>query len=167
MSETTASAASASLTPAAAASVPSAGVAAPGAGGDATLTARGRRAMVALRAVQVLLALFFGLASALPKLIAHPSAVEVFDTIGWGGAGMYAIGVLELAGAVALLVPVLQSLAATALSALMVGAFAVQVTVFAGENAATPVVLIVPLLLIAWVRRRHTAELVRWVQRRS
>ncbi|MGW2636110.1 DoxX family protein [Streptomyces sp. NPDC001348] len=125
---------------------------------------RGRRARVArvaLRTVQVLLALFYGIASALPKLIAHPSAVESFDRIGWGGAGMYTIGALELAGAVALLVPALQSLAATALSALMVGAFVVQLAVFDGQYAATPLILMVPLALIAWARRGQNAELLR------
>ncbi|WP_460109064.1 DoxX family protein [Streptomyces sp. YKOK-J1] len=123
-------------------------------------TARGRLARIALRSVQVLLALFFGIASALPKLIAHPSAVESFDKMGWGSAGMYAIGALELAGAVALLVPVLQSVAAIALSALMVGAFIVQLTVFNGQYAATPLILIVPLALIAWARRSHNRDLL-------
>ncbi|MFJ3230399.1 DoxX family protein [Streptomyces sp. NPDC086787] len=128
-------------------------------------TSRGRRAMIALRAVQVLLALFYAVASALPKLIAHPSAVESFDRIGWGSAGMYTIGALELAGAVGLLIPVLQSVAAMALSALMVGAFIVQLTVFDGQYAATPLILIVPLTLVAWARRGHNRELLRLVRR--
>ncbi|KUO22794.1 DoxX family protein [Streptomyces dysideae] len=130
-------------------------------------TARGRRARVALRGLQVLLALFYAIASALPKLIAHPSAAEGFDEMGWGSAGMYTIGVLELAGAIALLIPVLQSVSAVALSALMVGAFVVQVTVFEGENAATPLILIVPLALVAYARRGHNADLLRLVRRRS
>jgi uncharacterized membrane protein YphA (DoxX/SURF4 family) len=129
-------------------------------------TARGRRARVALRGLQVVLALFYVIASALPKLIAHPSASEGFDKMGWGSAGMYTIGVLELAGGIALLIPVLQSVAAVALSALMVGAFVVQLTVFGGENAATPLILIVPLALIAWARRGHNAQLLRLVRRR-
>ncbi|MEV0635718.1 DoxX family protein [Streptomyces sp. NPDC050619] len=128
-------------------------------------SARGRRARIALRTLQVVLALFFVIASALPKLIAHSSAVEAFDTIGWGSAGMYTIGALELAGGVALLIPVLQSVAAMALSALMVGAFVVVLTSFDGENAATPLILIVPLALIAWVRRDHNARLLRLVRR--
>jgi uncharacterized membrane protein YphA (DoxX/SURF4 family) len=130
-------------------------------------SARGRRAWIALRALQVVLALFYGIASALPKLIAHPSAVESFDKLGWGSAGMYTIGLLELAGAVALLIPVLQSVAAIALSALMVGAFIVQVAVFDGQYAATPLIVIVPLALIAWARREHNAELLRLVRRRA
>lgn len=125
-----------------------------------------RAARVALRSVQVLLALFYGIASALPKLIAHPSAVESFDKIGWGSGAMYTIGALELAGAVALLVPVLQSVAAIALSALMVGAFIVQLTVFDGQNAATPLILLVPLTLIAWARREHNGDLLRLARRR-
>ncbi|MGW2459016.1 DoxX family protein [Streptomyces sp. NPDC001761] len=130
------------------------------------LTGRARGARVALRAVQVLLALFYGIASALPKLMAHPTAVESFDRIGWGSGAMYTIGALELAGAVALLVPVLQSVAATALAALMVGAFTVQVTACDGQNAATPLILIVPLALIAWTRRAHNRELLRLLGRR-
>ncbi|NMO34108.1 DoxX family protein [Streptomyces sp. GMY01] len=124
-------------------------------------------ALRVLRVVQVALALFYGLASALPKLIAHPSAVESFDRMGWSSAGMYTIGALELAGAVALLIPVLQSVAALALGALMVGAFVVQLTAFDGENAATPLVLIVPLALIAWTRREHNKEVLRLLLRRA
>ncbi|MCX4909541.1 DoxX family protein [Streptomyces sp. NBC_00878] len=130
-------------------------------------TARGRRARLGLRGLQMMLALFYAFASALPKLIAHPSAAEMFDEMGWGSAGMYSIGVLELAGAVALLIPVLSSVAAVSLSALMVGAFVTQVTVFGGENAATPLILIIPLALIAWARRRDAAGLRRLVRGRS
>lgn len=79
---------------------------------------------------------------------------------------MYTIGALELAGAVALLVPVLQSVAALALGALMAGAFVVQLTAFDGENAATPLILIVPLALVAWARRDRNAELPRLLPHR-
>ncbi|WP_432195206.1 DoxX family protein [Streptomyces sp. bgisy027] len=130
-------------------------------------TPRGRRARIALRGLQILLALFYAIASALPKLIAHPSAAEGFDELGWGSAGMYTIGALELAGAIALLIPVLQSVAAMALSALMVGAFVVTITAFGGENAATPLILIVPLALIAWARRSSNEDLLRLVRRRA
>jgi hypothetical protein len=152
MSETTASVP-------AAASVPSGTVIAESA------SPRGRRARIALRGLQIVLALFYAIASALPKLIAHPTAAEGFDELGWGSAGMYTIGALELAGAVALLVPVLQSVAAMALSALMVGAFVVTITAFDGENAATPLILIVPLALIAWARRSSNTDLLRLVRR--
>ncbi|MFF7605195.1 DoxX family protein [Streptomyces parvulus] len=132
----------------------------------ASTATAGRTARIALRGVQVLLALFFAVASASPKLVGHSSAADSFATMGWGDAGMYAIGVLELAGAVALLVPVLQSVAAAGLSALMVGAFVVQMTYFDGENAATPLILLVPLLLIARARREHNAALLRLLRGR-
>ena len=128
-------------------------------------TTRGRRARIALRTLQVLIALFYAVASALPKLIANSSAVESFDKIGWGSGAMYTIGALELAGAIGLLVPLLQSVAATALSALMVGAFVVQMTEFHGENAATPLILLVPLGLIAWARRDSAKDLARLMRR--
>ncbi|MET9160378.1 DoxX family protein [Streptomyces parvulus] len=127
----------------------------------ASTATTGRTARIALRGVQLLLAVFFAVASASPKLVGHSSAADSFATMGWGDAGMYAIGVLELAGAVALLVPVLQSVAAAGLSALMVGAFVVQMTYFDGENAVTPLILLVPLLVIARARRGHNAELLR------
>ncbi|UUU21255.1 DoxX family protein [Streptomyces sp. DSM 40750] len=130
-------------------------------------TARSKGARISLRALQIVLALFYAFASALPKLIAHPSAVESFDTLGWGSAGMYTIGALELAGAIGLLIPALASVAAGALSALMVGAFITQITAFEGEYAATPLILIVPLALIAWARRQDVAGPVRLVRREA
>ncbi|MFD4257387.1 DoxX family protein [Streptomyces sp. NPDC058534] len=123
-----------------------------------------RTARIALRVVQVLLALFFAVASASPKLVAHSSAADSFATMGWGDVGMYTIGVLELAGAIALLIPVLQSVAASALGALMVGAFVVQLTYLDGENAVTPLILLVPLLIIARSRREHNGELLRLIR---
>ncbi|MFJ2391179.1 MULTISPECIES: DoxX family protein [unclassified Streptomyces] len=128
---------------------------------------RGRGARIPLGALQILLGLFYVFASALPKLLANPSAAEAFDKLGWGSTGMYIIGTLELAGGVALLIPLLSSVAAVALSALMVGAFIVNVTAVHGPYVATPLILIVPLALIAWARRSHNAELVRLVRRRA
>ncbi|MFB0618815.1 DoxX family protein [Streptomyces sp. AGS-58] len=142
------------------------GTTTPTRGPGSPVTGRSRGLRIALRTVQVLLALFYGIASALPKLIAYPSAVESFDAMGWGSGAMYTIGALELAGAIALLIPVLQSVAALALGALMVGAFIVQLTAFDGQNAATPLILLVPLLLIAWARRQHNRDLLSLLRRR-
>ncbi|WP_128377776.1 DoxX family protein [Streptomyces cavernae] len=131
-----------------------------------TPTAVSRRAELGLRGLQIVLALFYGVASAFPKLIAHPSAAESFEKMGWGSAGMYTIGALELAGAIALVIPLLSSVSAVALSALMVGAFITQLTVFDGQYAATPVILMVPLTLIAWARRGQTVRLLRLIRSR-
>ncbi|MYW66412.1 DoxX family protein [Streptomyces sp. SID8379] len=129
--------------------------------------ARSRRARIALRTTAIVLAAFFGIASGAPKLFAAPAAVEAFDSIGWGAPGMYAIGLLELAGAIGLLVPVLSGLAPIGLSALMVGAFAMQVVAFGGENAATPLILLVPLVVLARAHRGRNRELAALLLRRG
>ncbi|MFG2312224.1 DoxX family protein [Streptomyces sp. NPDC048566] len=134
---------------------------------SAPATAGSRRARIALTALQVVLGLFYAIASALPKLIAHPSATEAFDKLGWGHTGMYLIGALELAGGIALMIPLLDAVAAVALMALMAGAFIANVAVVHGPYAATPLVLMLPLALIAWARRGHAADLVRLVRRRT
>ncbi|MEU4092774.1 DoxX family protein [Streptomyces sp. NPDC026673] len=113
------------------------------------------RANSAVWALQILLALFFAIASATPKLIAHSSAVESFDTIGYGSWFMYLIGALELAGAIGLVVPRLAGIAAVAFIGLMVGAFAFQIGYFDGKNAATPLVIGALMGIIAWRRLRR------------
>ncbi|MFI7340704.1 DoxX family protein [Streptomyces sp. NPDC050085] len=128
---------------------------------------RSRRARITLRTVTIVLAAFFGFASALPKLFAVSQAKDAFDTIGWGAPGMYAIGALELAGAIGLLVPVLSGVTPIALSALMVGACVTQIVAFDGENAATPLILIVPLAALAWANRGRNRELVSLLLRRD
>ncbi|MFF9911083.1 DoxX family protein [Streptomyces sp. NPDC013457] len=126
-----------------------------------------RRADITVRVLQILLALFFAIPSAAPKLVGHWSAAEAFDRIGWGDWLMYTVGALELAGAVALLVPVLAGAAATALIGLMIGAFVTQLTVFDGQNALTPVLFAVPLAVIAWTRRDRSTELLARIRRRA
>ncbi|MFF1375320.1 DoxX family protein [Streptomyces sp. NPDC058308] len=126
---------------------------------------RRRGVRITLRALQVLLGVFFAAASGAPKLIAHPTAVEAFDKLGWGAPGMYTIGALELLGGIALLLPLLSSVAATAFIGLMIGAFIVTVTALGGENAATPLILILPLAWIAWARRAETTKLIARLRR--
>ncbi|WP_285730220.1 DoxX family protein [Nocardiopsis sp. ATB16-24] len=126
----------------------------------ATKTATSRRVLnVALWTLQVLLALFFAVASAYPKLTGHPSAAATFDVIGYGDWFMYLVGALELAGAIGLLIPVLSGLTALAFIALMIGAFVYEVTVIGAGFWYTPLVLVVLFALIAWGRRDRTAEL--------
>ncbi|MBE1612854.1 DoxX family protein [Actinopolymorpha pittospori] len=109
--------------------------------------------------------LFF-LVSAFPKLIGHSSEAVIFDKIGFGDWFMYLTGALELAGAIGLLIPLLSGLAGLAYIGLMVGAFITQVTVMNGQNAATPVIVAVVVAVIAWGRRRNTAELFARLTRR-
>ncbi|GAB7188628.1 hypothetical protein ATKI12_8459 [Kitasatospora sp. Ki12] len=110
--------------------------------------------------LRILLALFFALASALPKLLALPAATTVFDAIGWGHWFMYLTGLVELAGAVGLLVRRLAGPAATALIVFLAFAFVTQLTAMHGENAGTPFLFMVPLAVIAWNQRTGTAGLL-------
>jgi hypothetical protein len=119
-----------------------------------------------VRALQIVLAVFMAVPSATPKLIGHFSAAESFDKIGFGDWFMYLTGGLELAGAIALVIPILSGLSALAFTGLMIGAFVTQLTVFDGRYALTPVILFVVFGGIAWLRRHHTAELAAIVSRR-
>ncbi|MQS16183.1 DoxX family membrane protein [Streptomyces kaniharaensis] len=126
----------------------------------ATAVKSSKTALRSVWTLRILLALFFALASALPKLLALPAATTVFDAIGWGHWFMYLTGLVELAGAVGLLVERLAGPAATALIVFLVFAFVTQLTAMHGENAGTPFIFMVPLAVIAWNRRAEGAELL-------
>ncbi|MEV4945918.1 DoxX family protein [Streptomyces sp. NPDC053755] len=138
---------------------------APTPGSDA-VRRQGRRLDITVRVLQILLALAFAVPSAAPKLVGHSSAAESFDAIGWGDWLMYTVGALELAGAIALLIPILSSASAIALTGLMIGAFVTQMSVFDGQYALTPLLFAVPLVVIAWTRRHHNGELLALALRR-
>lgn len=124
---------------------------------------RGRGA-VALSVSRYVLALFLGF-SGIAKLIAHESAIESFDRMGWSHGAMYVIGGLETAGAVALLIPLLAGVAAIAFCGLLAGASVVQLTLLDPPNAVMPAVLIVVMVLIARDRRDGTAALAARIRR--
>lgn len=132
----------------------------------APATKLSRRSHLAVRMLQIVLAVFMAVPSAAPKLIGHSSAAESFDKIGFGDWFMYLTGGLELAGAIALVIPILSGLSALAFMGLMIGAFITQMTVFDGQYAITPLILFVVFGGIAWVRRNHTADLVALVRKR-
>lgn len=79
-----------------------------------------------LRIVSIVLALIF-LASGGAKLLALDFEIEAFERWGYSLALMYAIGVLEVAGGIGLLVHRLSALASTCLAALMIGAVSTHV----------------------------------------
>ena len=118
----------------------------------------------ALWALQILLGLFFIVASAAPKLVGEAYAVQIFTEIGAGEWFRYVIGVVELAGGIGLLVARLAGPAAVGLMALMVGAAYTQAVVL-DEPAmvVTPAILFVLATVIAWGRR---ASIAAWLRRR-
>jgi uncharacterized membrane protein YphA (DoxX/SURF4 family) len=125
----------------------------------------GRRTNIALWVLQALTAAVFVFA-AIPKITADPMAVAGFEAMGLGAAGMFTIGVLELLGAVALLVPILCGLAALCQVALMIGAVLTTWVFFgAGPLLILPAVVLVVVAVLAWARRDRTVALFALVGR--
>jgi uncharacterized membrane protein YphA (DoxX/SURF4 family) len=128
----------------------------------------GRRAAnMTLWCLQVVAAAVFVYA-ALPKLTAASQEVANFAATGLGNPGMYLVGAAEVAGAVALLIPMLCGLAALALVGLMIGAVSILLLMFGvgvGSTVVLPAVMLVLVAVIAWGRRRRTAELFALAQR--
>lgn len=121
---------------------------------------RSRAASAGLWVLQVLLAAVYAF-SAFGKLTADPQNVAGFAAMGLGNTGMYIIGALELAGAIAMFIPVLTGLAATCFVALMVGAVIMTWAIGGGALVAIPATVGVVAAVVAWGRRDSTRRLVR------
>jgi uncharacterized membrane protein YphA (DoxX/SURF4 family) len=119
---------------------------------------RGRALNVALWVLQALLAFQFAVAGFL-KLGGDPAMVGMFAAIGAGQWFRYAVGALEVAGAVGVLVPRLSGLAALGLVGLMVGATLTNLLVL-GTNPLLPLGLLVVSGLVAWGRRARTRAIL-------
>jgi putative oxidoreductase len=109
---------------------------------------------IALWILQALLALQFSMAG-LAKVFGSTAMVEMFATIGIGQWFRYAVGVLELAGAVGVLIPRLCGLAALGLVCLMLGATLTNVLVL-GTSPLLPIVLLAVSGMVAWGRWPRT-----------
>ncbi|MFB4305247.1 DoxX family protein [Actinomadura sp. GTD37] len=114
---------------------------------------------------QILLAVFLLVASGLPKLVGQADAVESFELIGWGQWFRYVTGVVEVSGAIGLLIPRLAGLAATGLIGLMAGAVTTHLLVLDPAWALMPAAFAVVFAAIAWNRRYETRELLRSLKR--
>jgi uncharacterized membrane protein len=123
--------------------------------------ARSRATNRTLWTAQILLGVFFIVASAGPKLFGQAYAVQIFTEIGAGQWFRYLVGALELAGGIGLLVPRLAGLAALGLFGLMIGATLTQIVILGTPvMAVTPVVLGIVFALIAWARRDEIVALL-------
>jgi putative oxidoreductase len=101
--------------------------------------------------LQVLLALAF-LAAAGAKLASVPMLVEEFNLIGLGQWLRYAAAIVEIIGAIALLVPGFAAYGAIWLAITMF--FAASAHIFALHNDPTPAVVLLLLnLVVFWLRR--------------
>lgn len=126
---------------------------------------RGHAATAGLWAFQGLSAALFAFAS-VPKLTLAQPTVESAAVLGVGDWFFLLIGALELAGAIALLIPILSGLAAKCFVALMVGAELTQLIYFDGFAWYMPLVALAMVAPIAWARRDQTARLFRVLRRR-
>jgi uncharacterized membrane protein YphA (DoxX/SURF4 family) len=123
-----------------------------------------RVANVGLWTLQVLLAAVYAF-SAFGKLTAEAQNVAGFEAMGLGTTGMYVIGALELAGAIAMFVPRLTGLAATCFVALMIGAVIITAAIGGGALVAIPASVGVVAAVVAWGRRDSTRRLIAQLRR--
>ena len=126
--------------------------------------ATSRRTNVTLWVLQVLLAAVYAF-SAFGKLTADAQNVEGFEAMGLGTTGMYIIGELELAGAIAMFVPILTGLAAACFVALMIGAVIITWAIGGGALVVIPATVGVVAAVVAWGRRDSTRRLVARLRR--
>lgn len=103
--------------------------------------------------VQVGLASQF-VAGGLLKLAGDPQMTAMFAEIGAGQWLRFVVGVLELAGAVGLVVPRLAVPAAGGIVALMLGATATNIVVL-GSSPVMPLVFLVLAVAVAALRRHN------------
>ncbi|MBU3066985.1 DoxX family protein [Nocardia sp. NEAU-G5] len=104
--------------------------------------------------VQILLGVFFIVASGLPKLVGEATAVHVFQQIGLGQWLRYLAGLAEVSGGIGLLIPRLTAAAATGLAVTTVLAACTQAFLLhAPAMAIFPLVLAAIFATIAWQRR--------------
>ncbi|MET8429974.1 DoxX family protein [Nocardia sp. NPDC059091] len=106
--------------------------------------------------LQIVLGLFFIVASGLPKFAGQADAVRVFHQIGWGDWFRYFTGLVEVSGGIGLLVARLNGPAAAGLSITMVCAAATQAFVL-----GSPALAVFPLILVgvfAWIAYERRAS---------
>ena len=123
---------------------------------------RSRAGTIALWTTQLLVAGMFLLAGGL-KLIGGPVEVALFDAIGAGQWFRYVTGAIEVAGALALLVPSLAPFGALLLVPTMIGAIATHLFIIGGTPAPA-MLLLIGSITIAWARRRQLAGILNVVR---
>lgn len=93
------------------------------------------------------------------KLYGPQPVIAMFDIIGLGQWFRYLTGALEVAGAVALLIPRLSGAGALLMVCVMIGAVFTHLFVIGGSPVMA-IVLLVVSLIIAWGRRDRTLRLL-------
>src|SRR5258705_10983314 len=98
------------------------------------------------------------------KLSGNAQLVGLFEAIGLGQWFRYLTGMLEVAGAILLLIPRTSGLGALMLAGVMVGAVVTHVFIVGGSPLPA-IILLVVTGVVAWGRRQRTMNL--WAALRS
>ncbi len=114
---------------------------------------------ILLWVVSSLLALLF-LNASFGKLVSHPNVLAMFRHYGYPDRFHSVVGIMELVGAVALLVPRVAAYGAVLLAVVMMGACGTHLKSGEMTRAAFTAVLVVLLGAIAYMRRRRAAPVV-------
>lgn len=93
------------------------------------------------------------------KLGGSAYMTNVFDEVGFGAWFRYAVGVVELVGAIGLLVPTFSGAAAIGLVVVALGGTITNAMI--GENPVFPLVFLLLAIAVAWGRWPDTLALVR------
>jgi putative oxidoreductase len=101
--------------------------------------------------LSALLALIF-LSAGSMKLMSRPNMVQEFAQVGLGQWFRYFTGLLEVAGAICMLVPKLSRWGAVVLAAVMSGAVVAHLTAL-HSPPTLPAILLVMVLGVTWLRR--------------
>jgi putative oxidoreductase len=118
---------------------------------NAMPVANGKARVILVWVLCALAALAF-LAAGFAKLTGAPAMVATFEKIGVGQWFRYVTGLLEVTGAIALLIPRSSFYGAVLLAMVMVGAIISHLTILGG-NPAAPIVLLIITATIAWLRK--------------
>ncbi|HJT04355.1 MAG TPA: DoxX family protein [Pseudonocardiaceae bacterium] len=119
---------------------------------------RNRAANIALGVVQVVTALAI-LGAGASTVTGAVQAMAVFDALGAGDWFRYLTGILEIAGALGLLIPRLVGIAAPALAVLWLVAIGTHVLVIGG-NPAAAVAFFILTAALTWSRRDRLRDLL-------
>lgn len=121
-----------------------------------TKTRAGRAARIVGWILRILLAATF-VNAAVPKFAADPMVAAGFTDLG-GNPMMYAVAVLEVAGAIGLLIPILSGLASIGLTALLAIITVVTVLTVGPAMLAMPVGCLIVASVLVYLQRGQTVR---------
>jgi len=127
-------------------------------GGDRSAAVRPIVWTIFLWTIQIPLAAFFVMAG-LSKLAGAPEMIALFDAVGIGQWFRYVTGVIEVSGAVLLLIPAFAGIGGLLLAIVMAGAIFTHLFVIGG-GFAMPMILLAAAAGIAYARRARTLRIM-------